>query len=44
MESMISKEIVKLQEDFVNLGGYSMLLDKWAQGLVVWLFEVTPGQ
>ena len=44
MEGMISKEIVKLQKDFVNLGGCRMSLDKWAQGLVVRLLEVTHGQ
>ena len=44
MECMISKEIVKLQKDFVDLGGCSVLLDNWAQGLVVRLLEVTHGQ
>ena len=44
MEGMISNEIVKLQKDFVDLKGCSMLLDKWVQGLVVWLLEVTHSQ
>ena len=44
MEGMISKETVKLQKDCVDLGGCSVLLDKWAQGLVVRLLEVTHGQ
>ena len=44
MEDMISKEIIKLQKDFVDIGGCSMSLDKWAQGLVVRLLEVTHGQ
>lgn len=44
MEGMISKKLVKLQKDFVDLRGCSMSLDKWAQGLVVRLLEVTHGQ
>ena len=44
MEGMISKEIVKLQKDAVDLGGCSMSLDKWVQGLVVRLVEVPHGQ
>ena len=44
MEGMISKEIVKLQKDAVDLGGCSMSLDKWVQGLVVRLLGATHGQ
>ena len=43
-EGIISKETVKLQKDFADLGGYSVSLDKWAQEIVVWLLEVTHGQ
>ena len=41
---MISKEIVKLQKSFVDLGGCSMSLDKQTQRLVVQLLDVTHSQ
>ena len=44
VEVIILKEIVKLQKDSINLGGCSILLDKWAQGLIVRLLEVKHGQ
>ena len=44
MEGMISKEMVKLHKDFVDLGGCSISLGKWAQGLVVRLLGATHGQ
>ena len=44
MEGMILKELVKLQKDFIDLGGCSVSLDQCAQGLVVRLLEVTHGQ
>ena len=44
MEGMILKETVKLQQDFIDLGGCSISLDKWAQGLILRLLEITHGQ
>jgi hypothetical protein len=44
MEGMISKEIIPIQEDYVKMGGSMMSIDKWTQGLVTKLLEVTHGQ
>ena len=44
MEGMISKEILAIQEDHVALGGCTLSLENWAQGLVIKLLEVTHGQ
>jgi len=44
MEGMISKEILPLQEQFVDAGGCKLSLDAWAQGLVTKLLEATHGQ
>ena len=44
MEGMISKEILPLQERFVEAGGCKLTLDVWAQGLVTKLLEATHGQ
>ena len=44
MEGMVSKRIVALQEDIVDMGECRLTLDKWTQGLVVGLLEVTHGQ
>ena len=44
MEGMISKEILPLQEDYVDLGECKLSLEDWAKGLVVTLLEVTHGQ
>ena len=44
MEGMISKEIIPIQEDYVEMGGSMMSIDKWTQGLVTKLLEVTHGQ
>ena len=43
MEGMISREILPLQEEFVDAGGSTMSLSDWAQGLVVKLLECTHG-
>ena len=44
MEGMVSSEVLKIQGVFVDLGNCSLSLDKWAQGLVTKLLEVTHGQ
>ena len=40
MEGMISKEIIPIQADYVEMGGCTLSVDTWAKGLV----EVTHGQ
>ena len=44
MEGMISKEIIPIQSDYVEMGGSTLTIDQWVQGLVVKLLEVTHGQ
>ena len=44
MEGMVSSEVLKIQGVFVDLGNCMLSLDKWAQGLVIKLLEVTHGQ
>ena len=44
MEGMISKEIIPIQSDYVEMGGSAMSVDEWARGLVIKLLEVTHGQ
>jgi len=41
---MISKEILPIQGDYVNLEQCKLTLKAWATGLVVKLLEVTHGQ
>ena len=41
---MFTKEMIPIQADYVELGECTSTLDKWAQGLVVKLLEVTHGQ
>ena len=43
MEGMLSKEIIPIQEDYVEMGGSLMSINKWTQGLVTKLLEVTHG-
>ena len=40
MEGMILKEIIPIQEDYVDMGGSTLSFNKWAQGLIVKLLEV----
>ena len=44
MEGMFTKEMMPIQADYVELGKCTLSLDKWAQGLVVKLLEITHGQ
>ena len=44
MEGMLTKEILPIQSDCVELGKCRSMLNKWVQGLVVKLPEVTHGQ
>ncbi len=44
MEGMISKEILPIQQDYVDLGERTLSLEAWAHGLVVKLLEVNHGQ
>ena len=44
MEGMISREILPIQADFVEMGECSLSLDGWAQGLVIRLLENAHGQ
>ena len=44
MEGMISKEMLPIQADYVELGECVLTLDKWTQELTVKLLEVTHGQ
>jgi hypothetical protein len=44
MEGMISKEIIPIQADYVEMGGCMLSVDTWAKGLVVKLLKVTHGQ
>ena len=44
MEGMISKEMIPIQSNYVEMGGSTLTIDQWAQGLVVKLLEVTHGQ
>ncbi len=44
MEGMIFMEILPIQKDYISFGHRSLMLDKWAQGLVVKLLEVTHEQ
>jgi hypothetical protein len=41
---MLIKEMLQIQPDYVELGECILTLDKWAQGLMVRLLEVTHGQ
>ena len=44
MEGMVSKEVVHIQSDWVDIGGSSLATDDWTKGLTVKLLEVTQGQ
>ena len=44
MEGMISKKIIPIQADYVEMGGCTLSVDTWAKGLAVKLLEVTHGQ
>ena len=44
MEGMISKEIVRIQSQFLERSESRMTIRKWAEGLVIKLLEVTHGQ
>ena len=44
MEGMVSKEVVKILSDWVDIGGSSLTTDNWTKGLTVKLLEVTHGQ
>ena len=44
MEGMISKEIIPIQADHVEIGACKLTLEAWSQGLVTKLLEATHGQ
>ena len=44
MEGMISKEIIPIQADHVEIGACTITLKVWSQGLVTKLLETTHGQ
>ena len=45
MEGMISKEVLAIQrEEMGKCGKWQITLDKWSEGLVTRLLEVTHGQ
>eukprot|EP00956_Cyclotella_meneghiniana_P022017 scaffold40896_cov41-Cyclotella_meneghiniana.AAC.6 len=44
MEGMISKEIVKIQEEYLSQSESRLTIRKWSEGLVIKLLEVTHGQ
>ncbi len=44
MEGMILKEIFPIQQDYVEIGEYTISLEAWSQGLVVKLLETTHGK
>lgn len=41
MEGMFRKEMLPIHADYIELGECTLSFDKWAQGLVVKLLEVT---
>jgi hypothetical protein len=44
MEGMISRGIVEIQRDYLQLSGARWKLDRWATGVIIKLLEVTHGQ
>ena len=44
MKGMISKETIPIQEEYVEMMGSMMTIDKWTQGLVIKSLKVTHGQ
>jgi hypothetical protein len=44
MEGMISRGVVEIQRDYLQLSGVRWKLDRWATGLIIKLLEVTHGQ
>jgi hypothetical protein len=44
MEDMISRGVVEIPRDYLQLRGMAYKLDKWASGIVIKLLEVTHGQ
>ena len=44
MEGMMYKEAVKIQSEWVDVGGCTLSIDNWTKRLTVKLLEVTHGQ
>ena len=44
MEGMISKEIIPIQADQIEIGAGTVTLQVWTQGLITKLLETTHGQ
>lgn len=44
MEGIVSKEVLIIQAECMELGGCTLSLDDWTKGLTVKLLEVTHGQ
>ena len=44
MEGMISKEMVEIQRQFCEIVETKMTAERWAQGLITKLLEITHGQ
>ena len=44
MEGMISKEIVKIQEEYLSQSESRLSIRKWSEGLVIKMLEITHGQ
>ena len=44
MEGMISKEIIPIQAEHVEIGACTVTMKVWSQGLVTKLLETTHGQ
>ena len=44
LEGMISRRVIELQQEYLQMKGLEWKLDKWASGLVVRLLEITHGQ
>ena len=44
MEGMLLSEALVIQEECVDLGGCSLLLDNWEKGLAIKMLEATHGQ
>ena len=44
MEGMISKEVIPIQADYVEVGACLVTMEGWSRGLVTKLLETTHGQ
>ena len=44
MEGMISKEIIPIQENYIEMGDSLLSIGKWVQDIVVRLLKVTHDQ